>query len=50
MLDNDFDTYNNIIDKLYGYLKYNSYDEYASKKEIYDYSKSFSYLKFPNSN
>ena len=41
MLDNDFDTYNNIIDKLYGYLKYNSYDEYASKKEIYDYSKSF---------
>lgn len=41
MLDNDFDTYNNIVDKLYGYLKYNSYDEYASKKEIYDYSKSF---------
>ncbi len=41
MLDNDFDTYNSIIDKLYGYLKYNSYDEYASKKELYDYSKNF---------
>ena len=41
MLDNDFDTYNNIVDKLYGYVKYNSYDEYASKKEIYEYSKMF---------
>lgn len=41
MLDNDFDTYNGIIDKLYGYLKYSSYDEYASKKELYDYSKAF---------
>ena len=41
MLDNDFDTYNNIVDKLYGYLKYNSYDEYESKKEIYEYSKAF---------
>ena len=41
MLDNNFDTYNGIVDKLYGYLKYNKYDEYASKKEMYDYSKAF---------
>lgn len=41
ILDNDFDTYNGIIDKLYAYTKYNSYDEYASKKELYDYSKAF---------
>lgn len=41
MLDNNFDTYNSIIDKLYGYIKYFGYDEYASKKEIYDYSKKF---------
>lgn len=41
ILDNDFDSYNGTIDKLYGYFKYNSYDEYAAKKEIYDYSKDF---------
>ena len=41
VLANDFDTYNGVIEKLYGYLKYRAYDEYASKKEIYDYSKKF---------
>lgn len=41
MLDNNFDTYNSIIEKMYAYIKYRSYDVFASKKEIYDYSKSF---------
>lgn len=41
MLDNNFDTYNGIIDKLYGYVKYNEYDNYAAKKELYEYSKAF---------
>ena len=41
VLANDFDKYNGVIEKLYGYLKYRAYDEYASKKEIYDYSKRF---------
>ena len=41
MLDNDFDSYNSILDKLYGYIRYGNYDEYASKKEIYEYSKRF---------
>ena len=41
MLDNNFDSYNNIIEKFYSYLKYYSYDDYASKKEIYEYTKAF---------
>lgn len=41
ILDNNFDTYNGITDKLFGFMKYRSYDEYAAKKEIYEYSKSF---------
>lgn len=41
MLDNNFDSYNGIIDKLYGYKRYSSYDEFASKQEIYDYTKKF---------
>lgn len=43
MLDNDFDTYNNIIEKLYSYIKYKSYDEFRAQKEIYDYTKDFTY-------
>lgn len=41
MLENNFDSYNNIIEKLYSYVKYYSYDEFASQKEIYDYTKEF---------
>lgn len=41
MLDNNFDTYNAIIEKLFGFIKYHSYDEYSAKKEIYEYSKAF---------
>lgn len=41
VLDNEYDTYNDVVEKLYGYLKYREYDEYAAKKEIYDYSKAF---------
>lgn len=48
MLDNNFDSYNGIIDKLYGYAKYFSYDEFASKREIYDYAKSFITLYLEN--
>ena len=29
MLDNNFDSYNNIINTLYGYVHYFDYDEYA---------------------
>lgn len=48
MLDNNFDSYNGIIKTLYGYVQYSSYDEYASKKEIYDYAKSFITLYLEN--
>lgn len=48
MLDNNFDSYNGIIDQLYGYAKYFSYDEFASKREIYDYAKSFITLYLEN--
>ncbi len=41
MLDNNFDSYNGIIDKLYGYKRYYNYDEFASKKELYDYTNKF---------
>lgn len=41
MLDNNFDTYNGIVDRLYGYLRYLNYNEFASKKDIYDYTKNF---------
>ncbi len=41
ILNNNFDTYNNVLDKLYGYQRYHNYDEYASKKEIYEYCKKF---------
>lgn len=41
MLDNNFDSYNGIVNKLYGYIKYFNYDVYASKKDMYDYVKRF---------
>lgn len=48
MLDNNFDSYNNIINTLYGYVHYFDYDEYASKKDIYEYAKSFITLYLEN--
>ena len=41
MLDNKFDNYNNIIDRFYSFTKYYSYNEYQSKKEMYEYTNSF---------
>lgn len=41
MLENNYDSYNNIVDKLYSYYKYHSYDNFAAKKEIYDYANNF---------
>ena len=41
MLDNLYDSYNGIINTLYNFVKYKSYDEYQAKKEIYDYATSF---------
>ncbi len=48
MLDNDYDSYNNIIDKLYGYIRLASYDKYAAKKELYDYTNDFVELYLEN--
>jgi len=42
MLDNNYDTYNNIIKRLYSFVKYSSYGEFDSKKELYEYIKGFS--------
>lgn len=41
ILDNNYDTYNGITEKLFGFMKYHNYDEYSAKKEIYEYSKGF---------
>ncbi len=48
MLDNNFDTYNSIIDKFYDYLKYSSYDNYNAKKQLYDYTNAFTTLYIDN--
>ena len=48
MLDNDFDSYNNIIDKLYNYIKFSTYDQYAAKRELYDYTNDFVELYLEN--
>ncbi len=48
MLDNNFDTYNSIIDNFYDYLKYSIYDKYQAKKNIYDYTNSFVALYINN--
>ena len=42
MLNNNYDTYNNIIKRLYSFVKYSSYGEYDSKKELYEYIRGFS--------
>ena len=41
MLDNDFDSYNEIIDKLFGFLNLYISDEYKAMSDVYDYSKRF---------
>ena len=41
MLDANYDTYNNIIELFYNNLKYYDYNEYQSKKELYDYCNGF---------
>ena len=41
MLENNYDSYNNIIKRFYSFNKYSSYGEYDSKKELYEYIKSF---------
>ena len=48
MLDNNYDSYNNIIEKLYGYIKFANYDKYAAKKELYDYTNGFIELFLEN--
>ncbi len=48
MLDNNFDTYNSIIDRFYDYLRYSSYDKYNAKKQLYDYTNSFTSLYIDN--
>ncbi len=48
MLDNNFDTYNSIIDRFYDYLKYSTYDKYNAKKQLYDYTNSFTSLYIDN--
>ena len=41
MLDANYDTYNNIIEVFYNNMKYFEYNEYQSKKELYDYCNGF---------
>ncbi len=48
MLENNFDTYNAIVDKFYGYYKYHSFDTFSAKKEIYDYTNRFVDLYIQN--
>ena len=48
MLDNDYDSYNRIIDKFYSYLKNVKLDEFKAKQEIYDYAKDFANVYLSN--
>lgn len=48
MLENNYDSYNSIVDKLYGYYKYHSYEPFGAKKEIYDYTTRFIDLYIDN--
>lgn len=41
ILDNDYDSYNRIIEKFYSYIQGVKYDEYKAKQNIYDYAKEF---------
>ena len=41
MLDNNYDSYNGIIETFYNFLKYFDYNEYQAKKEIYEYCNGF---------
>lgn len=48
MLDNNFDTYNSIIDKLYDYKRSSNLNYYGAKKQLYDYTNSFVSLFIEN--
>ncbi len=48
MLENNYDSYNEIINKLYSYYRYHSYDLFAAKKEVYDYCNKFIDLYIDN--
>lgn len=41
MLNNNYDSYNGIIETFYNFLKYFDYNEYQAKKEIYEYCNGF---------
>lgn len=41
MLDNGFDSYNGIIERLYSFYKCLKEDELTTKKDIYEYTKKF---------
>ena len=41
MLDNNYGTYNDIINKFYSFVNYYTYNEFNSNKEIYDYCNGF---------
>ena len=48
MLENNYDSYNEIVNKLYSFYKYHTYDLFAAKKEIYDYCNKFIDLYIDN--
>ena len=48
MLDNGYDSYNNIVEKFFNYIKYGDYDNYHLKKDIYDYANGFVSLFISN--
>lgn len=48
MLENNFASYNAIVDTFYSYVKYYQYNPFASNKEIYDYINRFMRLFFDN--
>ena len=42
MLNNNYDSYNRIIELLFNFVKYRNINDYQAKREIYDYCKNFS--------
>ena len=41
MLDNNYDSYNNIINRFYSYVNYYEFDPFNNQKDIYDYCNNF---------
>ena len=41
LLDNNYDSYNNIINMFYSYVNYNGNERFAVNKNIYDYTMNF---------